>query len=274
MPYTPTKTNIIYFKKGQNLRKVYFFVVFNDGFELNTKRKLISGDSDIKKMLSEYDEPRKLKGQANVVSYEDIENSETWNLRPFFYMEDIPECKEEMTYLNRTIIKERNEKIDPREEPDRKFNILEVSQNGVFLSDQLAGYEFTQAYKIVRVGDLAYNPYRINIGSIGLIPSHFDGALVSPAYVVFRSINEDYPASYIQTILKSPRYMLIIMNYSLSSARANLPFTELMRIKIPKPKLEDINNLQNFEKMLDSCHTETNKIQESIGKYIKKYLTL
>lgn len=273
MPYTPTKTNIIYFKKGGQFKKVYFFVVFNDGFELNTRRKPKSGNSDLKLLLSEYDDPNVIRGQANIVERETIEATDKWNLRPFFYMEDIPECKEEMTYLNRSIIEERNEKIDPREEPDHKFNILEISQNGVFLSDQLSGYEFTQAYKFVRAGDLAYNPYRINIGSIGLIPSHLDGALVSPAYIVFHSIHGDYPASYLQAILKSPRYMLVIMNYSLSSARANLPFSELMRIKIPKPKQEDINNLQKFEKLLDNCHTETNKVKKSIEEYIERYLS-
>jgi hypothetical protein len=39
MPYTPTKTNIIYFKKGGQFKNVYHFVVFNDGFDLNTRRK-------------------------------------------------------------------------------------------------------------------------------------------------------------------------------------------------------------------------------------------
>ena len=39
MPYTPTKTNIIYFKKGVQFNKAYFFVVFNDGFALKHSKK-------------------------------------------------------------------------------------------------------------------------------------------------------------------------------------------------------------------------------------------
>ncbi|MCB9806725.1 hypothetical protein H6768_02335 [Candidatus Peribacteria bacterium] len=35
-------------------------------------------------------------------------------------------------------------------------------------------------------------------------------------------------------LLKNKRYNQIIMNYSLDSARANLPLEELKRIKIPK----------------------------------------
>lgn len=274
MPYTPTKTNIIYFKKGKPLKNVYFFVVFNDGFELKTKRKPIAGDSDIKKLLSQYDEPQKIKGQANIVPREEIENSEQWNLRPFFYMEDVPDSSEEMVYLGSDIVVEKLEKIDPREDSDKLFTILEISQNGVFISDQLYGYEFTQSYKVVNAGDLVYNPYRINIGSIGLVPSHYDGMLVSPAYIVFKSKNENYPASYIQAVLKSPRYMRVIMNYSLSSARANLPFSELARIKIPKPKQSEIMNLQKMEKQLDEYRVRVNEISDTMQEYIKKAIPI
>lgn len=268
MPYTPTKTNIIFFKKGKTFNNAYFFVVLNDGFELSTKRKKVDGDSDLKKLLSEYDEPRTLKGQANVVVRDNIINA-GWNLRPFYYMEDIPECNGEMVYL-KGIIEESLEKIDPRDDPDNQFTILEVSQNGVFISDQLKGYEFTQSYKIARGGDLVYNPYRINIGSIGLVPTHYDRMLVSPAYVVCRSINDDYPASYIQAILKTQRYLRVIMNYSLSSARANLPFNELIRIKIPKPKQEDIHELKSMEIRLDAFRVKTNTVSEAIQTYALK----
>ena len=47
-PYTPEKTNILYFKKGNNqFKNCYFFAIQNDGFELNAKRKPIAGKSDI-----------------------------------------------------------------------------------------------------------------------------------------------------------------------------------------------------------------------------------
>ncbi len=142
MPYTPTKTNIVYFKKGGQFQKSYSFVIFNDGFELNTGRnELIQIDSDI--------------------------------------------------------VEERNEKIDPTENPDQAFGILEVSQNGIFLGDTVAGAEFTQKYKVVRAGDLVYNPYRVNIGSIGVVPRYLDGMLVSPAYVAFYSKSKEFTPSYL-----------------------------------------------------------------------------
>jgi type I restriction enzyme M protein len=272
MPYTPTKTNIVYFKKGGQFKKTYFFVVHNDGFELNTGRKPKKGNTDLKKLLSEVDDPNIIDGQANIVERDDIEKSGNWNLRPFFYMEDIPAISGEMVYLDENVIEMSGQLIDPRSKPDTTFGVLQVSQNGIFLSDEISGSEFTQKYLKVRTGDIAYNPYRINIGSIGVVPSHLDGMLVSPAYVVFRSKSKDFPAAYLLSILKSPRYLRVIMNYSLSSARASLPFSELTRIKIPKPTLQDIEVLNTLQGRFDDSSSQVFAAHQSINSFAERYL--
>jgi len=272
MPYTPTKTNIIYFRKGEQFKNIFFFVVYNDGFELNTKRKPKHGDSDLKKLLSEYDEQKIIKAQANIVDRDSVKASGNWNLRPFYYMEDIPEISGQLNRLGDGIIAEVKDKVDPRKSPDQLWGILEVSQNGVFLGNMVMGYEFTQKYKRVRKGDLVYNPYRVNIGSIGIVPSYLDGMLVSPAYVVFRSKSGDYPASYLESLLKSHGYLRVIMNYSLGSARANLPFTELARIKTPKLSESDIKSLSTLEEELDKYAVEVNKVRQSIDEYVDCYM--
>ena len=272
MPYTPTKTNIIYFKKGGQFKRVYFFVVFNDGFELNTRRKPKSGDSDLKLLLSEYDDPDIIRGQANIVDRETIKGSGNWNLRPFYYMEDIPEVESELVSLSTDIIKEVDEKVDPRKDPDELFGVLKVSQDGVFLSDMIPGAEFTQNYKKVRAGDLVYNPYRVNIGSLGIVPPYLDGMLVSPAYVVFRSKSKEYPAAYLLSVLKSDRYLRVIMNYSLGSARASLPFSELTRIKAPKLSEDDIKSLNKLQNSLDKFATQVNKVRQNINGFVEQYM--
>lgn len=272
MPYTPTKTNIIYFKKGGQFKKVYFFVVFNDGFELNTKRKAKSGDSDLKLLLSEYDDPNEIKGQANIVERETIEATGNWNLRPFFYMEDIPEVESELVPLSTDIIEEIHEVVDPTDEPDKMWGVLQVSQNGVFLDDMILGSEFTQNYQRVKAGDLVYNPYRVNIGSLGIVPVYLDGMLVSPAYVVFRSKSKKYPAAYLLSVLKSERYLRVIMNYSLGSARASLPFSELTRIKAPKLSEADIKSLNKLQGKLDKYATQVNSVRQNINGFVEQYM--
>ncbi len=272
MPYTPTKTNIVYFKKGSQFKNTYFFVVFNDGFALNTRRKPIKGDSDIKRLLSEYDDPNSIKGQANIVDRETVQQSGNWNLRPFYYMEDIPDIEGDLHQLSKDIIEEISEKVDPTTEPDKLWGVLIVSQYGVFLSDNVLGAEFTQDYKKVKAGDLVYNPYRVNIGSIGVVPPYLDDMLVSPAYIVFRPKTKEFPATYILSVLKSKRYLRVIMNYSLGSARASLPFSELTRIKAPKPSKEDIESLTELQQNLDKYDTQVNEVKRDINGYVESYM--
>lgn len=273
MPYTPTKTNIIYFVKGGSFKRVNFFVVHNDGFELNTGRKPLAGESDLKRLLGQLDDPKIIHGKANIVEREDIEKSGDWNLRPYYYMEDIPVVNGELISLGEgKVIQEVVEKVDPRENPEVVWKLLEVSQNGIFLSDEIEGSEATQAYKVVSAGDLVYNPYRVNIGSIGIVPSYLHNALVSPAYVVFRVIKSGIPPLYILSILKTPRYLRILMNYSLGSARASIPFTELARIKIPKPEKDVIKDLTLLDTNYDDYMSKANDVKKRVADVVGKYV--
>jgi len=272
MPYTPTKTDIIYFKKGGQFNKSYSFVIFNDGFELNTKRKPLRGPSDLKSLLTHYDEPVEIKGQANILTRGEIEVTGNCNLRPFNYMEDIPEVATDLLQIDDSIIAERKEKVDPTDNPDREFGVLEVSRNGIFAGDMLLGGEFTQKYKVVRAGDIVYNPYRVNIGSIGVVPPHLDGFLVSPAYVVFYVKSDKITPAYLVSVLKHERYLRVILNYSLGSARANLPFSELTRIKIPKPKREHLADIGELEKKLSDYLELAHQTRHDLSKFSEVYI--
>lgn len=100
-PYTPTKTNILYFRKGDTtFNKCYLFAIQNDGFELNAKRKAIGGSDDIRKCLSVWDDRVEMKGVSTLQSREALLQND-WNLRPFLHMEDIPELRCEGISLKR-----------------------------------------------------------------------------------------------------------------------------------------------------------------------------
>lgn len=254
MPYTPEKTNILYFKKGDNhFNNCLFFAIQNDGFELNANRKPIPGRSDITKCLNVWDDRKEIQGVSTLQSRGLIGQSD-WNLRPFFYMEDIPEIQGEGVYLNDSIVKEITENVHPNDYPDQEFYTLEISKNGVFLKDWFLGAEATQKYKRVRAGDIVYNPHRVNIGSIGVVPNHLDKGLVSPAYIVIRSeCTSEYPPNYLVSVLKHPRYLKVIMNYCLAATRASLPFSELIRIKIPKPSVNELELITSMEKRMQEA---------------------
>jgi hypothetical protein len=81
-----------------------------------------------------------------------------------------------------------NPPFDANVEPSDK--ILGVNNtDGIFHAYDALGKEIKQPYKKVSAGNFAYNPYRINVGSIGWVPDEHDGAFISPAYAVF-SIDE------------------------------------------------------------------------------------
>ena len=273
MPYTPEKTNVLYFKKGGNqFKSCYFFAIQNDGFELNAKRKPITGSSDITKCLKVSDDHIEIKGFSTLQNRELIGQS-NWNLRPFFYMEDIPEIWGEGIYLDDDIVEEITEKTDPKDFPDKEFPMLEISKNGVFFKSWLLGSEATQKYKHVRANDIVYNPHRVNIGSIAVVPRHIDEGLVSPVYVVFRSKSSiAYPPNYLVSVLKHPRYLQVIMNYCLESTRAFLPFDELVRIKIPKPSANEATSLTLAENQLQYAMKLQKNSEEEINQIANNYI--
>ena len=58
MPYTGVKTDVLIFTKGQPTKKVWFFNIENDGFELNVGRRSIEGENDIDMLLDVWEEKK------------------------------------------------------------------------------------------------------------------------------------------------------------------------------------------------------------------------
>ena len=92
-------------------------------------------------------------------------------------------------------------------------------------------------YLLVRQWDFAYNPSRINIGSIGLNKNDSIGA-VSPVYVVF-SPKKDFHW-FIEFFLRIKSTKIWINTLASGSVRQALPFKELASIPLVIPSLEII----------------------------------
>ena len=57
-------------------------------------------------------------------------------------------------------------------------------EDGITIS-KYAAEDKAEEYKVIEKGCFAYNPYRINVGSIALMQEDKKG-LISPAYVIFK----------------------------------------------------------------------------------------
>ena len=92
-------------------------------------------------------------------------------------------------------------------------------------------------YKVVCPGQFAYNPSRINVGSIDYL-RHSSPVLVSPLYIVFeceKGIDSDYLLRY----LKSSWGNAQIRANTEGAVRDSLKFKGLESIKLPLPTLKD-----------------------------------
>ena len=92
-------------------------------------------------------------------------------------------------------------------------------------------------YKIVPRGCFAYNPSRINVGSVDVQECE-DRVIVSPLYVVF-SVDEKLNRRYLLHYLKSDITLTYIKAYASGSVRDNLKFSILKEFPINLPSAEE-----------------------------------
>ena len=90
-------------------------------------------------------------------------------------------------------------------------------------------------YIIVKQKEFAYNPARINIGSIGRNDFNFDGC-VSPVYVAFK-VEKGYE-NFMNLFIKSSRFNQWVNTLSSESVRQTLNYEDFSIIKIAYPPLE------------------------------------
>ncbi len=91
-------------------------------------------------------------------------------------------------------------------------------------------------YKIVSKGSFAYNPSRINVGSVGLYGGEDEG-IVSPLYVTFTADTSKIDNQYLLAFLKSNIALRQIRNLTAGSVRDSLKFSALGKLLLPLPPL-------------------------------------
>ena len=118
------------------------------------------------------------------------------------------------------------------DELDAEYSVLSVSSDGrVSLNELRKGEDLTRSYKRVHHNDIVYNPMRINIGSIGVVPKELDNGLASPDYVVFRT--EGVNPEFLVDLLRCPFYRMYIDVVTTGSIRDRLYFGDLQDLRVP-----------------------------------------
>jgi restriction endonuclease S subunit len=138
------------------------------------------------------------------------------------------------------LIREHSERVKPFDYPETTFRILGVTNTGgIFHAYDSLGKKIKQPYQKVDAGDFAYNPYRVNVGSIGVVPTDLGGNYISPAYVVFATDKARLLSDYLILILKADWFNPMVRAATAGSVRQNLTFDLLGTLEIPLPPLAE-----------------------------------
>ena len=154
----------------------------------------------------------------------------------------------------------QTEKIQLSDYPDEDFTILGVSNKvGMFDASVKKGKKIKQKYHRVENDWIAYNPYRINVGSIGIKTADLKGSYISPAYVVFSCMETLIP-QFLWLMMKSDYFNTLIKDSTTGSVRQTLSYEKLATIEAPIPSIPE------QEQILKAYHATIEEAKKSISE--------
>ena len=124
----------------------------------------------------------------------------------------------------------------------RYSNVLSVSNRFGFINqseqfeDRNVASDDVRNYKVVHRGDFAYNPARINVGSIAMLKS-FESGIVSPMYICFQVDDTIVDPSFFELFLETKAFKDEMEIRLEGSVRRCLSFEALCEIHLPRPAL-------------------------------------
>ena len=158
------------------------------------------------------------------------------------------------------VLKEKTER-NRNNETDLVLSVTN-SQGFVKQSDFFEGTvhsEDISNYKLIRKNEFAYNPSRINVGSIDILKEYDIGAL-SPMYVIFSVEETRLLPDYFKYYFQTHRFNENVKNNTQGSVRNSLSFKALSEFEYLLPPLEEQKRIV--------------KILDQVNKIIEKYQNL
>mgnify|MGYP002510330237 CR=1 FL=1 len=146
--------------------------------------------------------------------------------------------------------------VSVRNKEEHINNVLSVSNKLGFIkqSEQFEDREVasndTSNYKIVSKGDYAYNPARINVGSIARL-IHYDKGIISPMYSCFRIDLNKITYTYFDMFLNSSSFNRQLNKRLEGSVRQCLTFEGMLSMSIELPPIEIQKSISDKIDMLN-----------------------
>lgn len=128
-----------------------------------------------------------------------------------------------------------------------ELSLRGVTNEGIFDKSKAntVGLDFSN-YKIVSKDDFAYNPARINIGSIAV--NNENNIIISPMYVVFKITSKSILPMFLNIWFKRKEFQRSTLFYATGSVRDIFDFELMQEVTVPIPPInvqESIINIYN-----------------------------
>ena len=124
-----------------------------------------------------------------------------------------------------------------------------------------------KTYRVVARDMIAYNPSRINVGSVAL-QDKADEVVVSPLYVVFSTDRSKLIPEYLVHFLKSKPGLGQIAFQSIGTVRNNLKFKALCQMELSIPSLEEqearLKTLREIQLQITQAEAQIEKLEHLV----------
>lgn len=259
-PYAEVNTYVLFLDKNlsKKSKAILFLNIDNDGFDKSSQRRDIK-DNDLpiaEEMLEDYKQSilsskkfeTKKTIKYQIVPKDDVKNNPEYYLLVKKYSEiETPETKHEILPLGDLIL-EKKERAK-----NNSHIVWSVSNKYGFINsedyfDKKIASLNTSNYKIVKPKYFAFNPSRINVGSIACNFTEKSG-IVSPMYTLFeiKDKNKILP-EFLLMYLKSDLCKEHINHKIQGATRKVLKKDDLFTLKIPVPTIDQQLEILNLVK--------------------------
>lgn len=173
----------------------------------------------------------------------------------------------------RVKLKEVLTEISERNKGERVTRVLSVTNSQGFV-DQEEYFEGIvhstdiSNYKIVRKNQFAYNPSRVNVGSIDILKDYDEGAL-SPMYVIFEVDTEKLLPEYFKYYFQTHRFCENVKNNTQGSVRNSLSFKVLADFDYLLPPIDEQEKIVKILKNIDSIINKYETLLKEKNQFIK-----
>lgn len=144
-------------------------------------------------------------------------------------------------------------------------NVMGVCSDGVFVSTKanITNVNLSN-YSLVKEGEFAYNPSRINLGSLALCEKQ---CIVSPMYEVFeiKDTNKLNP-EYLLLWLQRSEFKRSTLFYAIGSVRDTFDFKLLSNVKIPVPAIDTQNKIVCIFQSLNKRKQYVDRLKNIISR--------